>query len=455
MTGPVGDVAAPRELARGQIWWATTLLFLIYAVNYVDRIMISILGEPIKNELGLTDTGIGVLSGLGFSLLYSIASFPLARYSDRGSRTRLLTICLLAWSSFTMLSGMARTATQLFFLRLGVGIGEAGCAPASHSLISDYYPPEKRAFALAIFSIGAPVGIMIGSFGGGWLASEIGWRWTFVVAGLPGILLAILSATTMREPPRGRHDGPRPAPANPNSLRAAGTAFLARRSVVFMTAGIVTTTVSSLGLTQFLAPFFIRVFGYSLTEASIVLGLLAGLAGAIGTLVGGILGDRLGPRNPRNYGFIAVAGICIAFPAYLAGLLQPSATTAIALIFLGPVGFFVGAPVTYAVAQNLLPAQMRATGAALLLVLLALVGGLGPVITGALIDHFLHANAAAAGTTCAGIATDPAACGAALAAATRTGMALTTFLLPVAACLYLMAVRYLPADSRAASGEEA
>jgi predicted MFS family arabinose efflux permease len=446
----------PNSLSSARLAWASGLLLLIYVLNYVDRIIISVLGEPIKAELGLSDTEIGILSGIGFSLLYSLVSFPLARMSDRGSRTRLITVCLVIWSVFTMASGWARNAVQLFTFRLGVGVGEAGYAPAAHSLLSDYYPPHRRAFALGIFQIGAPVGIMIGSFGGGWLASEIGWRMTFVAAGLPGLFLALLAAFTMIEPKRGAHEKTDVAAEPTPPVRDLVAALRKRRSVIYMMAGLTITTIASLGLTQFLVPFFIRVHTYSLAEASVMLGIVAGLAGAIGALAGGYFGDRLGSRDPRNYGRIAIAGTLMAFPLYLGGLLQSSPLLGICLMFFGPAGFFLGAPVTYVVVQNLMPPRMRATMAALLLTMMALLGGLGPVATGWLIDTFAHLNFAQSvggdyAAICGQGGSAIAACREALSDATRMGMVLTTLLLPISAACYALAIKHLPADTEKAA----
>ena len=195
------------------------MLLAAYTFNFIDRTIIATIGQAIKVDLKLTDTQLGLLGGLYFALLYTTLGIPIARWAERGKRTTIITLALVIWSGFTAMCGAAQSFAVLAALRFGVGIGEAGCSPPSHSLISDYFEPKKRASALSIYSFGIPLGTMIGAVAGGWLAQNMGWRWAFVIVGLPGLILALLFKLLVKEPPRGHSDVPE-HPLEPEDLTA-------------------------------------------------------------------------------------------------------------------------------------------------------------------------------------------------------------------------------------------
>ena len=194
------------SLSRTYRSYALALLVVVNVFNYLDRQILSILLESIKRDLQLSDTALGFLTGIAFALFYTFAGIPIARWADRGLRRTIMALGLAVWSGMTTLTGLAQSFTQLALARIGVGVGEAACSPPAHSLLSDYFPPERRGTALSIFSLGVPIGIMIGYLSGGWINQYFGWRTAFFVVGLPGLLLAVVVRLTLREPPRGHSE---------------------------------------------------------------------------------------------------------------------------------------------------------------------------------------------------------------------------------------------------------
>src|SRR5580698_8584160 len=206
------DATAPPQLAapvrkplfsKGYKRAVLTTLTLVYTLNFIDRTIVSIIGQPMKESLGITDNQLGLLGGLAFALLYTLLGVPIARLAERVSRVNVIAICITLWSGFTALCGLAPNFAVMLAMRVGVGIGEAGCSPPAHSLISDYYEPRRRASALSVYAFGIPLGGMIGAVAGGWLAKTVGWREAFMVVGAPGVVLALLLKLVVREPPRG------------------------------------------------------------------------------------------------------------------------------------------------------------------------------------------------------------------------------------------------------------
>ena len=196
-----------------------TLLLLAYTFNFIDRTIVATIGQAIKVDLKITDTQLGLLGGLSFAVLYTLLGVPIARLAERWNRVSIVSLALVVWSGFTVACGFAVTFTQLLALRVGVGFGEAGCSPPSHSLISDYYEPKRRASALSVYAFGIPLGSMIGAAAGGWLAKTFGWRVAFMAVGAPGLIMALLVKLIVKEPPRGHSDpAQKPVAATPFSL---------------------------------------------------------------------------------------------------------------------------------------------------------------------------------------------------------------------------------------------
>jgi len=391
ISGAQAESDAPSQLTFTPPYrnYALAILFLSYVVNFVDRSILSILLEPIKLELQLTDTQLGLLGGLAFAIFYATLGIPIASLADRWSRVKVLSISMVVWSAMTALCGMASNFIGLLLARIGVGVGEAGASPPSHSLISDYFPLEKRATAIAIYSLGIPVGSMVGNFVGGWGADAFGWRATFLLVGLPGIAVAGLILATLREPPRGLSDKievrqDTPAPTMLEAFRYLWTKPSFRH--LGIAAGL--HAFVSYGAGTWNAPFLMRSHELPITEVGRWLALVAGI-GAIGTFAGGYLGDKLSSRFDDRRWYLLVSGIStlvlvpFQFVAYLYGGLGAVVGSLMVVSILG--GMFLGP--SFAIAQALVPLRMRALASAMLLFLLNIIGmGLGPYVVGVLSD---------------------------------------------------------------------
>jgi predicted MFS family arabinose efflux permease len=455
MTSPTAADSPPAT--RSYRTWVLILLMLIYLSNFVDRIIISVLGEAIKLDLKITDGQMGLLAGLAFAGSYGLMCIPIARLAERFRRTTIIAVAITVWSVFTALCGMAHTFGQLLLFRIGVGGGEAGYAPAAQSLISDYYPPEKRASALAVFALGVPLGTLFGALAGGYIAQHIDWRAAFLIVGAPGLVLAIVVKLFLKEPRRGQSDStPANEAAKAPPLTAVVRALASSPAFLLMTAGLALVSLTSFGLTQFMAPFFIRVFGFNYTQAGMALGLLGGVSAALGTAAGGWLTDRANLKNRRWYALIGGIGALGAIPFYLLGFQQQSATLALVVLFLGPIGLFCGQAPVYAFTHNLVSPRMRASATALVIVALTIIGaGLGPFLTGAVMDlvntHLFHSQfggdflAACPG----GKAATPEfvdACRATLANGARYSLMVMVSLLVLPGALFLLASRHVERD---------
>lgn len=376
------------------------LLTIVYVVNFVDRQLVGILGQPMKAELGLSDTQLGLLGGVAFALFYTALGLPIARLAERRSRVGIIAISLAAWSAMTALCGMASGFTQLLVARMGVGIGEAGCAPPSQSLVADLYPPERRATALSLLSLGIPAGMLIGAVAGGWIAQTLGWRTAFIALGLPGILLSGVVMLLLREPPR-------PPLAQPGEARFAAVALtlLRRPAFLHMAAGASLASFAGYGLTSFAVPLAVRRFDLPLATAAGGYGVVAGIGIGLGIGLGGWLADRIG--RPQAPGLVAAGGMILAAILFQLALAQPSALALALAGFLPLVGAHLYFGPTYGVTANSVGPRERATAVAILLMAMNAIGlGLGPLAVGKLSDHFALA---AAPILCAATTPCPAA----------------------------------------------
>lgn len=379
LIGPIADYS------NGYRRYVLMMLTLVYAFNFIDRQILVILQEPIKADMGLSDTQLGLLSGFTFALVYVVAGIPIAYWADRGNRRNIVAISLTVWSGMTAASGYAQNYFQLLLARVGVGLGEAGGSPPAHSMISDYYPPEQRGTALSIYSTGIYIGILLGFMLGGVIAEAFGWRIAFVVVGLPGILLAIVLRLTVKEPVRGRWDGmvndeeeqKKPSFKETfNKLRHTSTFF-------YIALGSALISYVSYGNGNFFPSFLSRYHDMGLAEIGFTLSLVSGLSGMVGTFLGGYLGDRYGKIDKRWYLWIPVIGGLISFPIGMFTLLGDNTflilaasglSTLLGTLYLGP---------CIAMAHLLVPPSMRALTSAILFFVLNMIGlGLGPFITG-------------------------------------------------------------------------
>ncbi|HRO02956.1 MAG TPA: MFS transporter [Terricaulis sp.] len=376
--------AENKAVSGGQAKYALGILFLVYVFNLIDRQILSILMEPIRRDLNLSDTQLGLLSGLSFALFYAVAGIPIARAADRFSRRNIVVIALTAWSLLTAVCGLAQNYWQLLLARIGVAVGEGGGGPASHSMLADLFPPEKRATALAIFSCGVPVGILFGLAIGGWLNETFDWRTAFFVVGLPGVLLAVVMLLTVKEPLRTVKQPEK----RPSTIEVMRTIW-SNRSFRNLSIATGLHVFSAYALLQWHPTFMIRTFEIGTAQVGLYLGLLIGICSAIGTFLGGYLADVFGKFHSRWYAWLPGIEILITVPFYVFAYFAP--TFEMALVFLvvptllsngftGPV---------FGTIQTLAPPHMRATAAALLLFIIAVVGqGLGPQAVGLLSDMF-------------------------------------------------------------------
>lgn len=382
--------------------YALLILVIIYTSNFIDRQIVGIVASQIKAEMHVSDLQIGLLTGLAFAVLYSILGVPIARLAERFHRVTIISVSLALWSAFTAACGLAQNFTQLFLMRIGVGIGEAGCSPAAQSLLSDYYAPRKRATALAIYSLGIPLGSLFGALLGGQLAQTYGWRMTFFIVGLPGIALAVLAQLTLKEPKRGGYDVPAVAAAaetKPPSLWTVFKRLFGKASFRHMAMGATLSSFAGYGIASFGVLFLIRgPFGLNLAEAGGAYGVVGGLAAAVGVFMGGVVTDWIGKRSVRAYAIVPGVGFLIAAPLYVLAFLQPTLAT-MALFVIPPLilqYLYLGP--TFAVTHNLVEPRMRASATALLFLPINLLGlGFGPPFVGWLSDFMANRAFATAG----------------------------------------------------------
>jgi predicted MFS family arabinose efflux permease len=383
-----GPEAARAPYSKAYLGWALFLLCLVYTSNFVDRTILSVLQQPIKEDLKLTDSQVGLLGGFAFAILYSTLGIPIARLAERHSRKGIITISVLVWSGMTALCGTARGYASLFAYRVGVGVGEAGASPPAHSLIADYFPPERRATALSIYSLGVPLGVLIGAVLGGVIAQTYGWRPAFAIVGLPGLLLALMTQITLREPRRGLSERGAAETVTPSLMDVVRT-LAARKSFFHVLMGVTMASFGGYGIGAFTAPYFIRTFGLSLSQAGIVLGLISGVGAAIGTLGGGLLTDRLARRDKRWYVWTPAIGLAIAAPLYVLGYTISPWPLAVAVLMVPPMLHYTYLGPSFGVMHNMVTPRMRATATALMFLVLNFVGlGLGPTLTGLASDLY-------------------------------------------------------------------
>lgn len=380
------SIAAPRlaSAPRLMLW----LLLIVYIFNFIDRSIVGILAEPIARDLKLSDTQIGLMTGLAFALFYTALGLPIARYADRPStnRARLIAGSLAIWSAMTALGGLTQNFIQLLLARIGVGVGEAGCTPAAHSLITDSVPPERRASALAFYALGIPIGSLLGALLGGQLADTVGWRMAFVVVGAPGVLLALVVAAVLRDPRRAASpvaQAPRAAIGNREALREI---FGSRAFVLLLIAGSGASFLSY-GKTTWAIIFFQRTHGLSPGQVGLWFGVFVGIAGIVGTLLGGWIADRYGATDRRHVLTAPAIGMAIAAPINFLGYTMSDWRVAMAMLLLPTVLNSLYYGPTYSSAQGLVRPQVRAVASATLLFFQNLIGlGLGPLLFGIISD---------------------------------------------------------------------
>lgn len=366
--------------------YALVLLTAIYTVNYVDRQILSILLQPVKEALDLSDTQLGFLTGIAFALFYATLGIPLAMLADRTSRKKVISWSLGLFSVMTAVCAMVGNFWQLALARVFVGVGEAGTSPPSHSIIADLYSPKERATAMAIFAAGLNIGILIGFLIGGWINEWFGWRAAFLVAGAPGLVLALVMRFAFREPPRGHADGVTAAEDAPD-LRAVFKALWKMKTFRHLSLASALNSFVGYGAVAWIPAFLYRSHEMSSGSIGTSLALIIGLAGGVGTFLGGYLVDKLSKGDPRWNVWVPAAALVVATPFSFIFYLAPVTNLAlasfiipamVAAIYLGP---------ALALTQALVSLRMRAVASAVLLFIINIIGlGLGPQMVGVASD---------------------------------------------------------------------
>jgi len=377
-----------RFASRSPVW-ALVMLAAISTCGFIDRIVMNVLVQPIKAEFQLTDTQIGLVAGLAFAVLYVVLGVWVARIAERRRRLTLIGIGALLWSVATAACGAATSFLTLTLARIGVGVGEAVGLPSSQSVVSDYFPKEKRATAMSVLLLAPPLGAFLGSAGGATIAQLYGWRAAFLIAAIPGVLLAALALLTVAEPPRGQHDRLGEAGDVVPPLRAVLARMWRRHAFRHLLAGSAVASLVGFGLNAFLAAFLFRRFGYSVAQAGVIAGLIASAPATLSVLGSGWLADRMARRDARSYGFIPGISLLAAAPIYMLAVTRESPAFAIGLLALAATVQYTYLAPSQGVFQNLMHPRMRATSTAVTGMIYALVGGgLGPLLVGALSDAF-------------------------------------------------------------------
>ena len=366
--------------------YALGILVVIYTFNFIDRQILSILLEPVKTELDLSDTQMGMLTGFAFAMFYATLGIPIARYADRSNRRNLIVAALSVWSLFTALSGLAQNFWHMLIARIGVGVGEAGCSPPAHSMVADYYPSDQRATALGIYSLGIPFGIMFGLFVGGWINELFGWRMAFFVVGVPGLLLAVLARFTLTEPPRGMAEG-RADTSDQPSVRETLVYLWRKKSFRHMSFAAALAAFAGYGFVVWIPSFLIRSFDMNTGEIGTWFGLILGIPGGLGIVLGGYLADRFGARDPKWFLWTTAVALLITVPFNMIIYLATSSTTALlGMIIPVLLGNFYQAT-TFSQTQGISALRMRAVAAGILLFIINIIGlGMGPQMVGIMSD---------------------------------------------------------------------
>lgn len=387
-TGGADDqhpVNNPYQTPRAA-YYALGTLTLVYSFNFIDRQLLAILQESIKADLLLSDAQLGLLTGFAFAVFYVTAGLPIASWADRGNRRNIVSLSLFVWSFMTAISGFAQNYWQLLLARIGVGVGEAGGSPPSHSMISDIFAPESRASALGFYSTGVSFGILFGFLFGGWLNEYFGWRVAFLIVGVPGVFLAFLVRFTMAEPIRGLNEK-RKVQAEGTSIRAVMALLWQRRSFRHMAMGAAMNAFAGYSVANWVASYMIRSYQMPTGELGTWLALVIGVGGAIGVFGSGVVADRLGKHDKRWYMWMPAVACAIAFPFQFGIYFATEPYFALVMLIVPAVlsNAYLGA--TIATVHGLVGLRMRALASAILFFILNIIGlGVGPSSVGLLSD---------------------------------------------------------------------
>lgn len=421
---------ATRGHSARYTWYVIALLFVVNVFSYTDRMALAVLAPSIKADLDLSDTQLGLLTGLAFSLFYAVCAIPIARWADRGIRKDIIVLAIATWSVATALSGAAQNFLHLFAARVGVGAGEAGSLPAAQSIICDYVPLRRRPGVFSIQSLGAVVGLALGMVLGGWLAEIVGWRWAFVCLGLPGLGIALLVKLTLCEPVRGFNDAETNIREAPPLGKTMSTLWRCRTyrllSSYYALNGFVQT-----GLNQWWPSFYNRDYDLTMSSAGAYLGIAIGVGSGAGLLIGGLLANKAAQRDIRLPLIIGSVATSMAFPFALGSLFASSMFVSILLVGLSGLAWSVSNGPIIATVNSVVGSRMRATAASITIFATSVLGfGLGPFCVGLASDLLTPAFGVHA---------------------LRYALVVPVLLLPVMVIVCYAAAKSLPADLKMAS----
>ena len=455
-------------------------LMVVYTLNFIDRNLMGVLAQPIIESFNLTDGQFGFLAGWPFAIFYAVMGLPIAMAADRFNRVNIITVCIILWSVMTALCGIAAGFLMLMLFRIGVAVGEAGCTPPANSIIADYYPAKHRATALGVYSMGVtlggvlaylfggPIADMEGAAFGAWLNSiglgalfsgldwsnVEGWRIAFVVIGMPGVLIALLLWTTVKEPPRGFSDNPDEVKVQKASIGETLNELFTKPTFWWMTIGAALVAFVGYGLFTFQIPFLVREHGMSVRDASIYYGAPLSAIAALGTLLGGYLTDKLTSRIPNAVAWVPAIGLLIAIPFYIMAFYSSNLTLVFMFWAVGAVCHYAYLGAQYNIGQGVVSPQSRASAIAILLIVVSIIGnGIGPQFVGSMSDIFTGVNLQNADLTrelCAATEglteAQSTACAEARSGGLKQSISVTTLWFGVAAFCFIMSTRTLQRD---------
>lgn len=426
-------------------------LLLIYVVNYADRVIVGVVGEPLKRDLGLSDVQLGLLGGTSFTILYVLTSFPVGRAVERFSRVKILASAIAIWSAGTTLCGFAENFEQLLLCRAAVGIGEGAFVPALLSLLADMFPSNRRATAYSLIVLGIPIGGFAGAVAGGWVAGQFGWQAAFLVVGLPGFFLAF-ALLALKEPQRGRFDDKTLREDAVPPIRTVLARLARTPALTHLVAGGALVQIIGYAFALFLFPYLFRNFNLSLTETGVIVGVFSAGSAGIGLAFGGVISDWIGQRDVRWYAWLPAIANLIAWPLFILGLFQESWPIAVTLLFI-PAAVAIGlSPTITMTIQGLVTPRMRGTTAALNGAIVQIIGfGIGSAMLGLFSDAFTQLSFAQLSdgldydTACQqqGMTAASALCIEASGQGLRFALATSSIVLVWAAIHFVLAARHL------------
>lgn len=381
MSAPTAPATTTETHGPRRAWAAVSVLAVVGTLNYADRFLPAVLAEPIREELALTDTALGVINGFGFLVVYALVGIPIARISDRGAYGLVISGCLSLWGVMTMLGGAVQSGFQLALTRVGVAIGEAGSTPAAHAYVARNFAPERRAAPLAVITLAIPLASAASLIGGGLLAQALGWRTAFLVMGALSVVFVPVVLAVV-----GRRQRPVIESIAAEQVSANWWDILRKPSYLAIVAGAASISVAGYALTTFAPAFLMRARGMSLGEVGLQYGIASGVTGILGLIVVGKVADRLSAADPRWLLWLVAAMTATLIPFSTLGFLVDSSTLAVCFIALSyVVGTAYMAP-SIAAIQRLVPAEQRATASAIFLFFSAILGSVGPLVTGLISD---------------------------------------------------------------------